>query len=557
MVVIPAKLVLGYDRGAGIQTIPQSMIKMMSMKKIVVFMVVASGLLFFLVGCPKSKPHVPQNQNIAGVTMSVDSTRLEAVKPLILGTNTQWVDLGDGIVNDNLTFNATTMKEIQAQAPTLIRYPGGTLSDGYLWLNGMGPLKDRVAIERYPSNPVIMEKISFGTKEFLELCKTLNAEPLITVNTSASNSGGDPVKVEVNAMAKAADAAAWVQRTNKTGITSSDGINLLPKVTYWEIGNEPYLIADDKRPELSPKPDEYVIIANAVIPAMKAVDFTIQVGLPLRSDTMNSVPVTPFPGYNDTVLKGVTDTFDYVSVHNAYLPVIFNNADTFTDEQLYYATMASLRVFLQDLDATRTQLASHSRSGKQIALTEYNTFFTIGGNYDARIDSFTTALYVADLLAVLFEQPDIIFANHWSLIGNWHFGSINSSGQIKPSGLVLSQFKNFLKGHRLATATQGPTFSNSAVGIVPSYNDNPVVKAVASTEGNVMRMWVINKSSQPLKLNTQTTQNIRAARADDLSSAEVWSNKALTWKKTVVTLRDSALSIELKPHSVTFVELDI
>lgn len=526
---------------------------MMIMKKMVIFTMLAGSLLFFLISCTKSKSRIPQNQNIAVVKMTVGNTRLEAVNPLILGTNTQWVDLGDGIVNADLTFNAQNMALIKTQAPTMIRYPGGTLSDAYLWQKGMGSLDSRMEIEKYPSG--IMEKISFGAQEFLELCKTLNAEPLITVNTSAS---GDPkVTLAENAAAKATDAAAWVQQTNKTGITSSDGMNLLPKVTYWEIGNEPYLIADDKRPELSPKPDDFVIIANAVISAMKAVDPLIKVGLPLRSDRFNDVPVTPFPGYNKTVLGGITQHYDYVSVHNAYLPFIYQTADTFTDDQLYYATMASLRVFLQDLDATRAQIATYFPNGKPIALTEYNTFFTFNGKYDTYIDSLTTALYVADLLAVLFEQPDIIFANHWSLIGNWHFGSINDRGQIKPPGLVLSRFKNFIKGHRLATATQGPTFSNNAVGVVPAYHDNPAVKAVASTEDNVIRMWVINKSSQPLKLDTQIAQNIRAAKAEDLSSAEVWSNKVLTWQETPVILQDSAINIDLKPHSVTFIELNI
>ncbi|MHB1123236.1 MAG: SDR family NAD(P)-dependent oxidoreductase [Ramlibacter sp.] len=75
------------------------------------------------------------------------------------------------------------------------------------------------------------------------------------------------------------------------------------------------------------------------------------VGLVLRSDTLGGVEATPFKGYIDTVLRGVTEPFEFAALHSSYFPVTFEKKES--PLQLYLATMAGTRVMQQDMQAIR------------------------------------------------------------------------------------------------------------------------------------------------------------------------------------------------------------
>lgn len=246
----------------------------------------------------------------AGALISVDVANAGVpVNVGLLGNNVQWVDNGDGLVSSSGQSQPALVKTVAEMGPTVLRYPGGSLTDTYRWRDGIGPIANRGANRDLANR---LQKVVFGTDEFLQLASTLNSIPLISVNVTT----GD-----------AKEAADWVAYVNGTGSERKQ------RVQYWEIGNEPYL-QEDNRPDLAIAPAEYARRANQTILAMKAVDPTIKVGLPLRSDKIGGVYATPYQGFNDTVLKAVTAPIDFVAVHNAYFPFAYTAASV-TDQDLY------------------------------------------------------------------------------------------------------------------------------------------------------------------------------------------------------------------------------
>lgn len=136
---------------------------------------------------------------------------------------------------------ANDLKEMKCR---LLRFPGGTESDAYLW--NTHRLADK---RRWPwkDGPGTMD-----TDEFISLCRKIGADPLICVNTE--------IAAFENLEAGVKLAADWVRYCN---IEKKYG------VVFWEIGNEPYY-------HTRFTPAEYGRLFLAYAKAMKAVDPTIK-----------------------------------------------------------------------------------------------------------------------------------------------------------------------------------------------------------------------------------------------------------------------------------------
>jgi alpha-N-arabinofuranosidase len=116
--------------------------------------------------------------------------------------------------------------------PTFIRWPGGSFASTYRWQDGIGPF----AARKYHPNEIwggYSDYYSFGTEEFMELCRRLNTEPLVVL--AATNT--DPAQVEY--------AMNWVHYLNDSSSTrwgkmrAANGHRAPYNVQYFQIDNEP------------------------------------------------------------------------------------------------------------------------------------------------------------------------------------------------------------------------------------------------------------------------------------------------------------------------------
>lgn len=110
----------------------------------------------------------------------------------------------------------------------VLRWPGGCFADTYHWRDGIGPKNKRPSIVNTNWGNVT-EDNSFGTHDFLNMCKLLGAEPYISGNV-----GSGTVQ----------ELADWVQYINFENKSPMSDLRRQNKqnepwaVKFWGIGNE-------------------------------------------------------------------------------------------------------------------------------------------------------------------------------------------------------------------------------------------------------------------------------------------------------------------------------
>lgn len=138
-----------------------------------------------------------------------------------------WVGRGSPIPNIN-GHRKQAVDWLKAVGIPVLRWPGGCFADDYHWRDGIGPADKRPKrVNIHWGN--YTEDNSFGTHEFVELCRLIGAEPYIAGNLGS----GTPQELR-----------DWVEYCNyPAGSTLSDerarnGSTDPLKVRYWGVGNE-------------------------------------------------------------------------------------------------------------------------------------------------------------------------------------------------------------------------------------------------------------------------------------------------------------------------------
>lgn len=473
------------------------------------------------------------------VDIEIDLTRPgRQVNRLILGSNVQWVDRGDALLSeDGAEFEPRRLALVEQLAPTTLRYPGGVQADHYRWADGVGALAERrPGLHAFSK---ARQPVLFGTDEFLSLCGRLGAEPLITVNLVTAD---------------AAEAARWLAYANGIphGRTRASGA---PKVRFWELGNEPYLIEEGHR-ELALTPAEYARRADQFASALRAADPSVQIGIALRSDRLGGVPATAFPGFNAKVLAALRAAPDFVALHNAYAPYLLDDR-RHSENDMHWALMAAPDQVAEDLAATSLQLRQRWPDRViPLAITEYAALFRVTPPDGERTGSLAAALFVADLLRVLAERDDVLMAHHWSLLGNWMFGAIDLHAVPRPVFEVLQTYGRRLKGERLPVAVQGPAMTTRQVGMVAA-RTTAVVTALAVRHGDVVTLFAINKHpAEALSVRIRASESASRVSARALTGKTPFDTK-VAWAEAPVARAGAYLSATLLPHSLSVVSIEM
>ena len=120
-----------------------------------------------------------------------------------------------------------------------LRWPGGCFADQYHWSDGIGERSKRP--QRVNTTwGMVTEDNSFGTDEFLKLCKLLGCEPYIAGNVGT----GTPQEME-----------NWIEYLNFNGKSTltdmrrKNGHDAPYNVSLWGVGNESWGCGGDMTPE--------------------------------------------------------------------------------------------------------------------------------------------------------------------------------------------------------------------------------------------------------------------------------------------------------------------
>ena len=186
-----------------------------------------------LLGSRKGFTFAYRQQKI-GVSLDAE---IGAVSPLLhghfaehLGSCTYqglWVGKDSPIPNID-GYRRQAVEYLKAVGIPVLRWPGGCFADDYHWRDGIGPLQQRPKrVNIHWGN--YTEDNSFGTHEFLGLCRHIGAAPYLAGNVGS----GTPQELR-----------DWLEYCNyPSGSTLSDerSANGSPEpfdVRYWGVGNE-------------------------------------------------------------------------------------------------------------------------------------------------------------------------------------------------------------------------------------------------------------------------------------------------------------------------------
>lgn len=119
----------------------------------------------------------------------------------------------------------------------ILRWPGGCFADEYHWRDGIGPDRRRMVNTHWGG---VVEDNSFGTHEFMELCRQVGCAPYINANV-----GSGTVR----------EMSEWIEYVNSDSDSATvqerwaNGSKKPFNVKYWGIGNENWGGGGNMRPE--------------------------------------------------------------------------------------------------------------------------------------------------------------------------------------------------------------------------------------------------------------------------------------------------------------------
>ena len=132
------------------------------------------------------------------------------------------------------------VKALKEIGVPLLRWPGGCFADEYHWRDGIGPREARKRMVNTHWGGVV-EDNTFGTHEFLELCRQIGCEPYINANLGSGT---------VQEMSE------WVEYLNSDGDSTvamerwKNGHREPYGVRYWGVGNENWGCGGNMTPEM-------------------------------------------------------------------------------------------------------------------------------------------------------------------------------------------------------------------------------------------------------------------------------------------------------------------
>jgi len=319
------------------------------------------------------------------------------------------------------------MKELQAP---IYRWPGGNFVSGYDWRDGIGD-RDRRPPRRNPAWQGV-EHNDFGTDEFIDFCRTVGADPVVTANMGF----GD-----------AYSAAQWVEYCNAGGETIGgkwrieNGHPVPFNVKYWCVGNEMWGNWQLGYMHL----DQYVLKHNRAASAMWDVDPDIVlVGSGDIRTRSTSVGSDRERGWSEGLLQDSSEYIDLISEH-FYAGRTPWSEDEREPIELHVTRIAEFIKFITD-EHRKLQPTVDQLDGRviPIAMTEWNywhrdyVYGELGCIYDLQ-----DALGIAAGLHEYYRQSDLVQMAYYAQTVNV-IGAIKTTkteAEFASTGLVLKMYR--------------------------------------------------------------------------------------------------------------------
>ncbi|KJD34679.1 hypothetical protein PK35_02620 [Tamlana nanhaiensis] len=392
---------------------------------------------------------------------SVTSTTNGSLKIRTSNTGTVLIDQVSLMGQDALDNNGFRPDLFQAvddlQAP-IIRWPGGCYVSAYFWKDAIGSQDNRVVYPMELWNDADVN--SYGTDEFMTMCKMTGSEPLIVVNAGVlDRTCGVTIPKKLTPEQYLQDALDWMEYCNGDATTTWGAVraaNGHPEpynVTFWEIDNETW----------SAGINAYVDIVKEFAPAMRTKYPDIKI-IACGSGGYDY-------NWNETLLNECAHLIDYISVHH------------YENENNFKTGVATYETFIENLS---NSISNSSNPNVEIYMSEWNLW----GPIDWRI-----GLYAGGMLN-MFERQGEKFtlggpalwlrhtsANAWN---NAFINFNNSDWFAAPNYVVMKLWREYYAPNYIKTG---------------GFNNNLDAVATLSDDGNTMYFKVVNTAASNTNIN--------------------------------------------------------
>ena len=312
--------------------------------------------------------------------LTIPSGRLQPLEPAdfvisVAGDERVMIDNASLMPADNISGLDADMVSLAREMKTpLVRF-GGNFTSGYHWRDGIGPKDKRISMLNIAWG--IPEYNQFGTDEFLEFCRLIDAQPQIALNLGS----GTPD-----------EAAAWVDYVNKHWDERHGAL-------LWELGNELWGNWNLGYPTLLQLPGR----TRAFSEAIHKVD-------PKAKLIATGADPDHYQEWNKAQLSNPADTFDYLSTHFVVTTDRAKRPDP-SPEFLASAAFALPVELGRKLRDMQSQIdSSPQHAGKvHLAFTEW-LFASAGSDTHPapRFDNMGGAISAAGFLNMLLRNADIV-----------------------------------------------------------------------------------------------------------------------------------------------------
>ena len=358
---------------------------------------------------------------------------------------------------------------------SVMRYPGGNFASGYHWADGIGPSDARPVMRELAWQSI--ETNTFGSEEYLRLCKTMQWEPMLTVNLGT----GTPE-----------EARNWVEYCNAPAGTRYADLRLkngspsAHNVKLWCLGNEM-----DGPWQLGHVPaDQYAIRAQQAAKMMKDVDPSIEVVV-----CGSSSPGMPtYLEWDRQVLEYLGDFADYISLHR-----YVGNPDNDTLDYLAIPNSIDRQIEAIDITCQYVQAKRRSRRRTYLCFDEWNVWYrNMQMNGEGQhaphlieeVYNLEDALVVAGFLNSFIRHADVVKVANLAQI-------VNVIAPIQTHGdemLIQSIFYPFemvsqrKKGTSLEPLIHGPGYTGRTNGEVQFIDSSAIL------DGSRLHVFATNRS---------------------------------------------------------------
>ena len=372
-------------------------------------------------------------------------------------------------------FRTDVLEALRPMRMTAMRYPGGNFASGYHWEDGVGPREGRPRVRDLAWQS--LEPNTFGTDEYLALCRAMEWTPMLTVNMGT----GTPE-----------EARNWVEYTNipagtkYADLRAANGAAEPYGVKLWCLGNEM-----DGQWQLGHVPaDQYAIRAQQAAKMMKDVDRSIE----LVACGSCGIFMPTYMEWDRLVLDYLGDYADYISLHR----YVGNEANDTAD---FLAVTNSIDRQIEEMDAACRFVQAKRRSNKRayLCFDEWNVWYKnhqvdgegkLAAHLLEEVYNLEDALVVAGFLHSFLRHADVVKIANLAQIVNVIAPVLTRDDAVLVQSIFhpFAMFSARRDGVSLQVTLDGPSYESK------NYGTTSVIDASAVLGGNRLHVFVTNRS---------------------------------------------------------------